>query len=314
MTSTIVIPAYNEEKTLPALLRDIAAQRGADPQVVVADAESTDRTREIARSRGATVVEGGLPAAGRNSGARDADTDILIFLDADVRIPKRFVRTVCDAMEGRDLVAATCPMKPLSRLSTDRVIHNFANLFVRLTQYSDPNAPGYCIAIRRDVFERIGGFDESLKVAEDHDLVKRAAKHGAFRVVPDTHVRVDVRRFEKEGRVGYSLKAIKVSLHRALVGEIREDDDVVDYEFGDYSEDSPKGAMRALRRLEKAMLKLDSKTTDVDEAIVDQGTRAVDAAVENTIAALRNAWDILMNQSDLSRRDSDRSESDRPAR
>ncbi len=309
MTSTIVIPAYNEQKTLPVLLRDIAAQRGAVADVVVADARSTDRTREIARSRGATVVDGGLPAAGRNSGARNADTDILIFLDADVRIPKRFVQTVCDAMERRDLVAATCPMKPLSRLSTDRIIHNFANLFVRLTQYSDPNAPGYCIAIRRDVFERIGGFDESLKVAEDHDLVKRAAEHGSFRVIPDTHVRVDVRRFEKEGRIGYSLKAIKVSLHRALVGEIREDDDVVDYEFGDYSEDSPKGAMRAMRRLEKAMLRLDSKTTDVDEAIVDQGTRAVDTAVENTIATLRNAWDMLMNQSD-----SDRSESDRPAR
>ena len=306
MTATIVIPAYNEQKTLPALLRDIAAQRGADPKVILADAESTDRTRQIARARGATVVDGGLPAAGRNAGAREADADILVFLDADVRIPKRFIRTVCDTMERRDLVAATCLMKPLSRLSTDRIIHNFANLFMRLTQYNDPNAPGYCIAIRRDVFERIGGFDESLKVAEDHDLVKRAAEHGRFRVLTDTHVRVDVRRFKKEGRIGYSLKAIKVSLHRALVGEIREGDDVVDYEFGDYSEDSPKGAMRTLRRLEKAMLKLDSKATDVDEAIVDQGTRAVDTAVDSTVAVLRHAWDVLMGHAE--RPDSDRTD------
>jgi len=72
MKVSIIIPALNEEKTLPVLLDSIKAQDFSDYEVIVADANSKDRTREIAAEYGCRVVDGGLPAVGRNAGAGGA--------------------------------------------------------------------------------------------------------------------------------------------------------------------------------------------------------------------------------------------------
>jgi glycosyltransferase involved in cell wall biosynthesis len=299
MRASIIIPTYNEAELLPALLGDIREQRAITHEVIVADAQSTDNTREVARAGGARVVEGGMPAAGRNAGAAEAEGDFLVFLDADVRIPKTFLRNALSEMRARELAVATCPVRPLSKLTTDKIIHNFANLFIRMNQRTDPHAPGYCILMRRNVFQAIGGFDESLKVAEDHDLVKRAAEKGPFRVLSSTFVRVDVRRFEKEGRLWYALKTIKVALYRATVGEIGEDDSVVEYEFGDFTEDDVRGRRKMLRQLEKALIKLDRETTRLNERVL-HGSEERPGAMErlqHTGDALRHAWEELFESS-----------------
>ena len=87
---SIIIPAYNEEKFLPKLLRSIRKQAYKNKEVIVADASSTDRTAEIAGEYGARVVEGGMPAVGRNNGAKKAKGDIFLFLDADVVLPDAY--------------------------------------------------------------------------------------------------------------------------------------------------------------------------------------------------------------------------------
>ena len=84
---SIVIPTYNEEEYLPRLLASIRSQRFEGYEIVVADARSTDRTRQIAERFGARVVEGGMPGPGRNLGAVAAKGDLLLFLDADVILP-----------------------------------------------------------------------------------------------------------------------------------------------------------------------------------------------------------------------------------
>ena len=87
MRLSIVIPTKNEENYLPRLLESIRSQVFSDYEVIVADAASTDRTREVAVKFGAKVVEGGLPGPGRNRGAEAAQGDRLLFLDADVVLP-----------------------------------------------------------------------------------------------------------------------------------------------------------------------------------------------------------------------------------
>ncbi len=91
---TIVIPAKNEAKMLPLLLESLCRQdyEGmAETRVLVADAGSTDGTREIALGfcdrLKVEVVPGGLPSVGRNAGARLATTKYVLFLDADVELP-----------------------------------------------------------------------------------------------------------------------------------------------------------------------------------------------------------------------------------
>ena len=86
MILSIIIPTYNEEDYLPVLLDSIKEQNFDDYEVLVADANSKDRTREIAEEYGCIVVDGGLPAVGRNNGAKVAKGDILLFLDSDLKL------------------------------------------------------------------------------------------------------------------------------------------------------------------------------------------------------------------------------------
>lgn len=279
MDASVVIPALNEAELLPGLLSDLRRQRDVQHEVIVADAGSSDGTQELCRRLGARVVDGGLPAEGRNAGARVATGSVLVFLDADVRVKRDFLRSALTEMRERSLVAATCRARPLSNLSVDRVIHNFANAFIRLNQSTDPHAPGYCILITREVFEAIGGFDETLMVAEDHDLVSRATAHGPFRLLLRPTIQVSVRRYEKEGRVAYAIKSIQIAVHRAFRGEIGKGSDAIEYEFGDYSEDEVRGGRRVLREVERALLRIDRETAKLDDRVLlgnEQSGGAID--------------------------------------
>ena len=90
---SIIIPALNEEKYLPLLLKEIKKQNFADDlEIIVADAGSEDKTVEIAKNYGCKIVQGGLPARGRNEGAKIAQGDIFLFMDADnIYLPKNFL-------------------------------------------------------------------------------------------------------------------------------------------------------------------------------------------------------------------------------
>ncbi len=266
MNVSVVIPTYNEEENLPPLLSDLASQTEKEVEVIVADANSADRTREIAGEMGAVVVDGGLPAVGRNAGAAVASGDIICFLDSDVRIPPQFLRNAIKEMKSRGLVAATAQARPISNLLMDRLIHRSANLFVRLNQERDPHAPGYCIFVTRDVFRKIGGFDESIKVAEDHDFVSRASEHGPFRILDNAWFKVSVRRYEKEGRIAYSLKAAMITAYRAMYGEIT-DESVVEYEFGDFEAEDKTTVQKALRKVEKGINRMDRRTQKLEKKL-----------------------------------------------
>ena len=183
MKISIIIPALNEEKYILQLLRDIKNQTLKDFEVLVADADSSDKTVEIAKKNGAKVVKGGLPGVGRNAGARIAHGDFLFFLDADIRLPKDFLKNAYSEIKKRNLFLATCGFKPISCLLIDKAIFDTTNVLIKLSQYTRPLAPGACLFISKWLFEKVGGFDEKVKLAEDHDLIKRANRIKQLRVL-----------------------------------------------------------------------------------------------------------------------------------
>lgn len=233
MEFSIIIPTLNEEVLLPNLLGDLQAQTFRDFEVIVADAGSKDGTVELAKSLGARVVPGGMPAVGRNHGAQAAGGDFLVFLDADTRVAPTFLEQIHAELEERFLDLATCEIEPISQNLLDGLLHDFTNLAIKIGQFADPHAPGFCIIISRRLFRRIGGFKESLKLAEDHDLVKRASQFRPLRVLNSARVRVSVRRLEKEGRIKLISKYVAVELYRILLGEIKTD--IFKYEFGNFT-------------------------------------------------------------------------------
>ncbi|MDR3161697.1 MAG: glycosyltransferase [Spirochaetaceae bacterium] len=255
MKVSIIIPTLNEETTLPKLLESIKIQDFSDYEVIVADARSKDRTREIAAGYGCRVVDGGLPAGGRNAGARAAQGEFLFFLDADVMLPQGFIRNVYGEMQDRYLDLATCEIRPLSEYRLDRIIHRLMNAAVLLNLYIDPKAFGFCIFVTKRLFNRIKGFDETIYVAEDNDFVKRGSVYSQLRFLNSAHILVSVRRFEKEGRLAYMKKGIKLNLYRTFRGEIRNQG-VVKYEFDAWKKASePEDEF--LDKIEAQLLKLE---------------------------------------------------------
>jgi len=229
---SIIIPTFNEEKFLPSLLRSINEQTTPPSEIIVADAFSTDSTRDVARQFGCRVVNGGMPGKGRNNGAKVAKEDLVLFLDSDVILPKDFLEKTVGEMMDRKLNVASCYLTPLSSYWVDHHIHEAFNYYAKLTNKFYPHAPGFCIFVKKWVHERINGFDESIVMAEDHDYVRRAKKITKFSYLNSYRIPVSVRRFSENGRINVSIKYIVLELHRIFIGEITKK--YFNYEFGNH--------------------------------------------------------------------------------
>lgn len=212
---SIVIPAKNEEENLKKLLPSIASQNFKKLEVIVADDGSNDKTAEVAKKSGAKVVKTLLrhPGKVRNFGAGFVKYPYILFLDADVILPENFLKINFEEFEKRDLSSATTYIAPLSDKFLDKIIHHVWNVFYSLVEKSNPHACGFCIFTKKDAFDKIGGFDTTVTLAEDHHYVKRARP---FAILKGPKILVSVRRLEKEGRWNFIFKMIKAGLYRTF--------------------------------------------------------------------------------------------------
>ncbi len=221
---SIVIPALNEEKYLPKLLKSIKEQTYKNYEIIVADARSSDSTRQIAKKFGCVLVKsGGLPGVGRNNGAKAAKGDMLLFLDADSLIEKDFLERSINDMQARGLDAAGSHLYPSTGKLLDRSFMFIFNSWAYMAQLCYPNACGTGIFCKKWLHEKIKGFDESIKLSEDMDYVRRCGKFGKFRLIKGTRVIYSMRRFSKEGRAKLGLKLFLSFVYRLVFGEIRSD-------------------------------------------------------------------------------------------
>lgn len=181
---SIVIPALNEERVVGRCLDALARQdfpKGSF-EVVLVDNGSTDRTVEIARSFSTalelTVLEkpGLTISAMRNAGVSAARGDVLAFLDADCLAPARWLKTATALLAKGDagIVGAHYRIPDDSRWVARAW---YGGLEVERQGRIDW-VPAGDMLLRRSTFERLGGFDESLRTSEDCDLCERARAAG----------------------------------------------------------------------------------------------------------------------------------------
>ena len=200
MKISIIIPAYNEEEYLPKLLESIEKQDFKDYEVIIADANSSDNTREIAESYGCTVVDGGLPGVGRNRGAAVAKGELLLFLDSDLELTEGYLENVVEDFEDLNLGIAITQMTALSEKKYVQALHTWCNWFMIASESIKPHGAGcYGIVARRELHEKVGGFDEDLDYGEDTDYIERIAEISNFKVLRNAYVIVSTRRLEEDG-------------------------------------------------------------------------------------------------------------------
>ena len=266
---SIIIPTYNEEAFLPRLLHSIARQDYRDCEIIVADNNSHDRTRSVARSHGARVVEGGVPGIGRNRGAQAARGEYLLFVDADTVLPDGFLSAIMSRFE-KDFIDICVPwIRPIDGTSPIyRTIFQFSNTFFKLMEVLQPQGLGVCILTTRRLHLRIGGFSEKVRVSEDFDYINRASLVGRFRVYTHVFVYHSVRRYQAEGVGNLVQKQFKSGFIYLFTGKAY---DTESYEFGTFSRRGPEGAEvkkllasidRQSRLLRTQIEKLDGKGSD----------------------------------------------------
>lgn len=180
---SVVMPAHNEERHLAEQLDALAAQDFPGTwELVLSDNGSRDRTRQIALDRRADfpaplrVIDSGAVAGAahaRNAGILAVRSDRIAFCDADDRVTPGWLRAAHAGLDAYDVVGG-----PLRRLTQP-----FDPDAERLEYHavSDDSLMTCSVALRRDVLERAGGFDETFSGygREDHELSVRLWEAGA---------------------------------------------------------------------------------------------------------------------------------------
>jgi glycosyltransferase involved in cell wall biosynthesis len=235
---SIIIPAYNEERNIGKLLDTIAHQSYRNFEVIVSDSASEDGTCRVVEEY-KNKVESLLlleektqnVSAARNHGANSAKGEFLIFLDADVTIEEHFLKAMFKHIQVDQPSMATAWNRPSPPSWRGRIIFGLMNRIIQMLQNTHPAANGPCIFIRKTLFERIGGFDQTIFFGEDYDLIKRAFRRGGImRVYRNPLLFVSTRRFDKEGLVISLYKAITALLYQFIIGPVRKP--IFKYEMG----------------------------------------------------------------------------------
>ena len=204
MDFSIIVPALNEEKRIRRCLDSIKGQQTARTwELIVSDSGSTDRTMEIAREYTAKVhacAEKGTARA-RNEGAKLAEGDVLIFIDSDTVLLPGYLDTIGKAFESKDLIACSCAFK-FSRRSPKLLFAEYVtnSYYTLRSVLRGATLPGFNVCIRRDVFEKLGGF--RLCHLEDLDMSIKLRRIGRTRYIARRKTITSSRRLEKDGLYG----------------------------------------------------------------------------------------------------------------
>jgi glycosyltransferase involved in cell wall biosynthesis len=182
---SIIIPAYNEEALIgPTLdtLRESAAHLQGGFEIIVANDDSTDRTPEIAREKGARVIDVKKRqiAAVRNAGASIATGAIFVFVDADTLVPVNTLLAMEKLLERPDVVAGG------ARLAFDRPPPWWGRLsagFFLMIYFAQRLAAGGFFFARRDAFDKAGRWDERYFASEEIHLSCALKQLGKLRII-----------------------------------------------------------------------------------------------------------------------------------
>jgi glycosyltransferase involved in cell wall biosynthesis len=200
---SVVVPTKNRPDEIARMLRSLRAQPSMPLEVIVVDqsmpAYVLEPFPQLVHIQDPQIS--GLTAA-RNRGVDNARGDVILFFDDDVILETDCVREIALAFGARpDLVGAQCSIHnpwddfPLSPFEVSERIFRHGFFDPRPKRQGGEVIPrlidGLASAYRRDLFER-ERFDEMLPgygLAEDWDMTKRAALHGALTILPAARVR-----------------------------------------------------------------------------------------------------------------------------
>jgi glycosyltransferase involved in cell wall biosynthesis len=211
---SIIIPALDEEGTIDKLLQLLTnAKEKFNFEIIVSDGGSKDRTIEISNkyadktavwNQGRYQTIGG----GRNAGAELAESENLIFINADT-MPKnidKFLMEITDWASGKGIYSKYLALAGRVEPNPDDIIWKdkfyyfcFNNYFKFLNVIGVGMGRGECQIIKKELFDELNGYDDNVAAGEDFDLFRRVAKKHKIKFADEIVVFESPRRFRKKG-------------------------------------------------------------------------------------------------------------------
>ena len=219
---SVIIPTLNEEKRISTILSDLSRQTFHDFEVVIVDGNSKDHTVEIAKKwkeklPHLNIVKRSKPgvSAQRNLGTTKSAADYLFFSDADTRLPAHYLEGVHYALMKKDASFLTTWVVPDINTQSAKMITQLLNfIFEGGVLLGRPYASGAAMMVKRNAFQQLGGFDETLTITEDIDLAHRLYRAGyVMEVLQDPQYIFCMIRYQKDGTLALTAKLVIRSLH-----------------------------------------------------------------------------------------------------
>lgn len=201
-TISVVIPAFNEEKYLPETLKSLKNQSYPPFEIIVADNNSTDRTKEIAKSFGARVVpvkdQGNVYAM--KGGLDAAEGDVIAGVDADTVVFPNWLEVIADAFSDPLVSGATGSIKIADKSWMTPLNNLFYLVFLQVNfWFGVPHLVGFNYAARRKTYQKIGGINLEYTMSSDVELGLRLKQYGKVVLLRQMVVSPSMRRWQKNG-------------------------------------------------------------------------------------------------------------------
>lgn len=195
---SVIIPVKNGGRTIDQCLRSVKRSYYRNFEIIVVDDHSTDNSMEIVRRHDCRLIEaqaGHGANHARNLGAQHANGDVLVFIDCDIVVARETLLGIVETLEQQDVDAVVGIYTAKHR--HESFVSQYKNLWIRYSYLKSPPAIdwlfGAISGIRRDAFERLGGFNVQLLARYGHDdieLGKRFARAN-LNIILDMDIEVE---------------------------------------------------------------------------------------------------------------------------
>jgi glycosyltransferase involved in cell wall biosynthesis len=185
-------------------------------KLYVADAGSTDGTQDLVLGYSnwlnVEVIPGGRPSAGRNAGAKLANTRYVLFIDADMQLTDTtLIRRAIELMKRKQLHCLTTNISCPEGRFWDRALYAGNNFMQHFSRLGKPFSTGMFMLFDKRRFDELGGFHEQVHFAEDYLLSQKVSPR-RFGIVKGKIVTTD-RRFRRMSHVKLASLFLKTALN-----------------------------------------------------------------------------------------------------
>lgn len=200
---SIIIPAYNEENIIKKCIEKTKKQKTAIPyEVIVVDNNSTDKTKDIAKTEGAKVINEKIQGVGaaRRKGTEEAKGKIIVHIDADTVItPTHLEKIYKNFKENEKLVCLGGIFlfydAPVWKNILRKILYKPLLFLAKITSKKTIGPMGNNMAFKKCAYEKTKGFDKRLKFGEDIEICRELKKHGEIKIDQSLKVGISSRRY-----------------------------------------------------------------------------------------------------------------------